>query len=91
MRALRGGNFYATCGPLIESIEYDGERVSIRCSPVQAARLVGPKANGMRAGAFDGSLLAQVEFALPRGWKYAYVELEDEQGRRAWTNSLLVT
>jgi hypothetical protein len=88
--ALRAGNFYSSCGPLIESIENDGDLVSIRCSPVQVARLVGPGSHGQRAGSLDGDLLTQAAFRVPAYWPYATLEIEDEQGRRAWTNPLFV-
>jgi hypothetical protein len=90
LSALRAGNFYASCGPRIDSIEYDGDEVSVRCSPVQVARLVGPGPHGERTGAFDGSLLTQATFKVPASWAYAYLEIEDAQGRRAWTNPLFV-
>ena len=80
LSALRVGNHYSTCGPLFESIEYDGDRVSIQCSPVQVARLVGPGWHGARTGSFDGSLLTRATFTIPPAWQYAYLEIEDEQG-----------
>ena len=30
-------------------------------------------------------------FEVPDDWGYAYIELEDYMGRRAWTNPLFVT
>ena len=90
LAALRAGNFYASCGPTFEAIEWDGERVRLRCSPVQVARLVGPKWHGERVGAFDGTLVREASFAIPAGWEYAYLEIEDEGGRRAWSNPLFI-
>jgi len=90
LSALKAGNFYSSCGPQIESIEYDGDKVSIQCSPVQVARLVGPGSHGDRTGSFDGSLLTHAAYEIPRSWRYAYLEIEDEQGRRAWTNPLFM-
>jgi hypothetical protein len=90
LSALRRGNFYSTRGPLFEAIEFDGEKVSIQCSPVRFARLVGPGWNGNRAGAFEGSLVTEAAFTVPPSWEYAYLELEDEQGLRAWTNPLFI-
>lgn len=90
MAALKAGNFYSSCGPVIETIAYDGNTVSVQCSPVQVARLVGPGSHGARTGAFDGTLLTQVAFKVPPSWRYAYVEIEDELGRRAWTNPLFI-
>jgi hypothetical protein len=35
-------------------------------------------------------LLTGAVFEIPRNWPYAYLEIEDEQGRRAWTNPLFI-
>lgn len=88
--ALRAGNYYSTTGPQFEAIEYDGEKLSLRCSPVKFARLVGPRSKGARIGYFDGSQLTEAEFSVDESWEYAYLEIEDEQGQRAWTNPLFI-
>lgn len=90
LAALRAGNFYSSCGPAFDSITFDGERVHFACSPVQFARLVGNRYNGERLGSFGGDLLSGGSFAVPSNWTYAYLELEDAQGRRAWSNPLFV-
>lgn len=86
--AVRAGNFYASTGPALESLAFDGENVSVRCSPAQFIRLVGPGWRGARVGAFDGSLFTEAVFSVPAAWIYAYIEVEDTAGRRAWTNNL---
>ncbi len=90
MAALWQGHFYSTCGPIIASLEYDGENMTVYSSPVQFARLVGPTHHGARVGSFDGHTLTEATFKIPPEWAYAYLELEDTCGRRAWTNTLLV-
>lgn len=90
LSAIKDGNFFSTCGPLFETIEFDAGRVSVCCSPVKFARLVGPASHGDRISAFDGSLLTEVAFTIPEHWRYAYLEIEDAQGLRAWTNPLFV-
>jgi hypothetical protein len=90
LSAIRAGNFYSSCGPRIESIESQGDEVTIRCSPVQFARLVGPGSRGARTGSFEGGLLTGATFKVPPSWQYACIEIEDEQGRRAWTNPLFL-
>ncbi len=89
LAALRAGNFYSTCGPRFEHIENVGHRVSARTSPVRFIRLVGPGSDGRRLGAFRGPLATEASFELPPEWPYAYLEIEDAQGRRAWTQSLV--
>jgi hypothetical protein len=90
LAAIHTGNFYASCGPEIYSIEYDGEQVTLQCSPVQFARIVGPRWSGDRVGSFNGNQVTQAAFKVPQDWEYVYLELEDAQGRRAWTNPLFV-
>jgi hypothetical protein len=89
--ALRAGNYYSSCGPAFHEIAYADGQVRLRTSPVQFARLVGPRWNGVRTGSFDGKLIEAATFALPEDWPYAYVEIEDAQGRRAWSNPLMNT
>lgn len=88
--AIRAGNYYSSCGPEIYSIQFDGEVVSIECSPAQFVRLVGPAWCGERMGSFNGKRITQAAFQIPQDWPYVYLEIEDERGRRAWTNPLFV-
>ena len=53
-------------------------------------RLVGPGPYGKRLGSPEGPLLTDARIDVPRGWAYVYVEIEDEAGRRAWTNNLFI-
>jgi hypothetical protein len=87
--AIRAGNFYSTCAPEFHSIELDGDTVKITTSPVAFVRLVGPDWLGQRIGSFDGELIAEAAFEIPPDWPWAYLELEDAHGRRAWTNPLV--
>lgn len=90
MSALRAGNFFSSRGPVFETIEYSEGRVSFRSSPVQFARLVGPRSAGARTGSFDGTLLTEGTFEIPPSWDYAVLEIEDSSGKRAWTNPLFL-
>jgi hypothetical protein len=88
INAIRRGNFYSSCGPEIKSIGFDGNELHVTMSPVRFARIAGPGPNGDRRGSFDGQLISSVSFTIPPEWRYAYLELEDEAGRLAWTNNL---
>jgi len=90
MGAIYRGNFYASCGPEFHSIRFDGTNVEVETSSVQFIRLVGPAYWGQRLGSFDDQRLTGARFAVPVEWDYAYLEIEDERGRRAWTNTLFV-
>ena len=88
MDAIRRGNYYSTCGPDFAEIEFDGAAVSVRTSPVRFIRLVGPGSKGQRRGSFGSERFTAATFTVPADWQYAYIEIEDECGRRAWTNTL---
>jgi hypothetical protein len=88
--AIRVGRFFSSCGPAFHSIAWDRSAVSFTSSPVQFARLVGPAHWGQRVGSFDDHLMTEGSFTVPETWSYAYLEIEDAQGRRAWTNALFV-
>ena len=89
--AVRAGNFYSTCGPAFHAIEADDAHVAVATSPVRFVRLAGPKWSGDRVGGFEGELITEAEFDVPADWDYAYLEIEDDQRRRAWTNTLFRT
>jgi hypothetical protein len=90
LEAIRAGNFYSTCGPEFVSITSDADSITVQTSPVQFIRLVGPAARGARIGSFDSQRFSEATFKVPRDWSYAYIEIEDEVGRRAWTNTLFI-
>lgn len=90
MAGIRTGNFYSTQGPEFKSITCAGDQVTIQTSPVQFVRLVGPADKGLRMGSFEGQMRDGATFKVPANWPYAYIEIEDERGRRAWTNTLFV-
>lgn len=86
--AIRCGNYYSSCGPEFHDIALKGGKIRISTSPVQMVRLVGPGRNGKRIGSFDGKTITEASFDLPEEWDFAYLEIEDRCGKRAWTNTL---
>ncbi len=91
LQALRTGNYYSSCGPEFHQIEYHAGKVQVTTSPVQLIRLVGPGKFGKHIGAAVNAELTSAEIEIPQHWSYAYLEIEDHQRRRAWTNTLFVT
>ncbi len=89
--AIKHGNFYSSCGPEFKSITFDSKFLHIESTPVQFIRLVGPAYCGWRVGSFDGQLLTQASVEIPMDWTHIYIELEDKEGKRAWSNTLFVT
>lgn len=88
LEAIRAGRFVSSCGPTIERLEAHDREVTVRCSPARFIRLVGPTHHGRRVAALDGPPVTAAAFAVPDDWAHARIEVEDEAGRRAWTNAL---
>lgn len=88
MTALRLGRFYSTTGPSFDSITYDGHRVTAQTSSIRFARLAGPASLGLRVATAGDAPMTEVSFDVPANWAYAYLNIEDERGRQAWTNTL---
>lgn len=87
---IRQGHFYSSCGPEIFSIELRESEVHVRCSPVKFARLAAPGGAGVRRGCFDEQSLTEISLPVNFDWTYMYLEIEDENGKKAWTNHLFV-
>ena len=90
MSAIRDGRYYSSCGPEFHKIEVHDRTVSIHTSSVQFVRLVGPGSRGARIGSFGDERITEGELEIPEGFPYVRVEVEDERGKRAWTNPLFV-
>jgi hypothetical protein len=61
--------------------------LELEFSPASQVWLIGPQWSGQRQAAPEGQTLTHASFTLP-DWPYCRVEIEDAQGRRAWTNPL---
>ena len=83
--SLFKGNFYSSRGPMFESIQVDENKIRVATSPVKYVRLVGPKSLGTWIVAEGNGIK---EFEIPSGWTYARLEIEDENGKCAWSNPL---
>lgn len=91
LQALKGGDFYATSGPAFYAFEYTGTSVRVETSPVRVIRLITPGLHGdFRVAASQDSPLNRAAFDLPDSWQPIRLELEDFQGRTAWSNPLFV-
>jgi hypothetical protein len=85
LRALFNGNFYSSQGPMFKWIRLDGNKIRVSTSHIKYIRLVGPKNLGNWIVSEENGVK---EFEIPSHWTYARLEIEDENGKRAWTNSL---
>jgi hypothetical protein len=88
LSSIRRGNFYASQGPEFKTIEYSASGVKVETSPVTYVRLIGARMAGSWIKAKGTEPLLQAEFQLPSDWPYARLEIEDTNGKRAWSNPL---
>ena len=102
LAALDSGSFYSSTGPEIEALETDGDDVVLRCSPARSVTLLTGRTKGARVNAGEGAYIYSGEvlgtnadgfvtgarLTRPRGTRHGRLEVEDEAGRRAWTNPL---
>jgi len=91
LEAIAAGRFYSTLGPVFDSIRVDDGHIHLRTSPVAAVRLVDNTSWGARVYPGRGRTVTEADFSLPAERASVRVEIEDEQGQRAWTNALLVS
>ena len=88
--AIRSGNFYSTTGPDYKSITIEqGNRIVIETSPVFHVRLTGQRGKFKYKGASNREPLTKITFRLPDDWDFARLEIEDADGKIAWSNPLL--
>lgn len=85
---IRRGNFYSSQGPEFKAIEYSADSVTVETSPVTYVRLIGPRMAGDWIKSGENKTVLQAKFKLPPEWPYARLEIEDADGKRAWSNPL---
>lgn len=87
--ALDNGRFYASQGPEIRQISYDGEEIVVESSPVETAIFYSnlPWVHGRCR---TGKAMTRQTYGVDRerGETYVRCELIDAFGRRAWTNPI---
>ena len=86
MQSLLSGRFYASSGPKILSVERDGDRVRVRCSPAQTIALIGKGSSGHACHAPVGELIEEAVLDWGRARDYVRLVVRDERGRGAWCN-----
>lgn len=104
LAALREGSFYSSTGPEIREVAVDDETIEIRCSPARSVTLLAGRAKGARVNAgasgyvYRGEILETDEageitaarLERPPRAPYGRLEIEDREGRTAWTNPLWI-
>jgi hypothetical protein len=100
LAALAAGAFYGSMGPMLHTVDHDGDAVEVRCSPVRSVTLVSGKTIGaaVNAGRLgyryagqvlatdDAGLVTHARLDVPPAARHVRVEITDPSGRKAWAN-----
>ena len=88
MAAIKAGHFYSSTGPEFKDIRIDDDGIiSIECTPVRYITFVSTPSLGYKFHAM-GEPLTKAEYPGRPGETYVRVEIEDFEGRRAWSNPI---
>jgi hypothetical protein len=83
--ALKAGHYYSSTGPQFFDLQVQaGEKVTLRCSPVDHITVTG---KGAQAVSVHGNGMIEGELSLRR-WNsnYCRVTIRDRHNERAWSN-----
>jgi len=84
--ALLKGNFYASEGPLINSLWYEDGEVHIATSPVKEITITKPNRNIVPAKE-NGNLITEASFSVEETDGYFFITAIAENGTKAYTNA----
>ena len=88
--ALKQGRFYASTGPRIERIAWDGERLHVTTEPVQGIAVMSEQGP---VGVVHGGhgTVTQLEWSREgQSCRYVRVELHRHDGRKAWAQPVFL-
>jgi hypothetical protein len=87
LAALKAGDFYASSGPEIDTIESVDDRLIVECPPAVQVIATG---NGSTSQRVRGGGISRAEFSLERFRKHGFVRVTvvGEDGGRAWSNPI---
>ncbi len=91
LQALKAGAFFSTQGPVFHEIVVENSTIHLKCTPVKAVKWrtfgkVGYVEYASRNTPLTGSCLPE----WFRPCKYIRIEIEDYDGKRAWSNPIFV-
>ena len=84
IKALKAGDYFASCGPAFTSIRLDGNMLHVTCSPVDRIVIA---AGGHRSFATSGNGMTEARIEISStDFEFFRVVLTDRAGKQAWSN-----
>lgn len=82
--ALKAGHYYASCGPEIHCVSFDGSTIRVECSPAREIRFVAADTAGFCECSWGRPPITRSRYVVGGRERYVRIEIVDEAGRRAW-------
>ena len=84
IKALKAGDYFASCGPAFTSIRLDGNMLQVTCSPVDRIVIA---AGGHRSFATSGNGMTEARIEISStDFEFFRVVLIARPGKQAWSN-----
>ena len=91
IEAIGTGCYYASCGPIIEDFRVADRIAKVKCSPVKEIHFMAQRCYGESFYAEEGDLMTAQQLALHEQVRYVRAEVVDEEGKRAWSNPIVLS
>ena len=88
MDSLRRGLFYSSNGPTIFDVEVNSSFIHVKTSPAKAINFVADRSLGRRFTA-STEPITEATYKVRGREKYVRIEVEDWEGKMAWTNPII--
>ena len=87
IRALERGDFYASTGPVIKALTFQGEKIHLECS--QASRVIMHRSPKSAISCYDpsGAPVTSADFEFPERPGYVYFSVLGQDGTSAHTRA----
>ncbi len=89
LKAMNQGRFYASQGPEIKGIEKKGEEIIIETSPVSRITVCSERC-WVGGRCVQGEGLTERIYKPKPGEKHVRFQITDENGRKAWSNPIML-
>jgi len=90
LSSIKAGQFYASNGPEIRDITYEGDTIVAKTSPSASIGFISTPSRGTKYWSINGSIM-EAAYKPRKGETYIRVEATDERGRTAWSNPIYLT
>ena len=83
VRALEQGRFYASTGPSITCLSFDGKKVHMEFTAAARAMMHMSPKRAVSVCNHDGSPITQADFVIPDDAPYVYFSVRTAEGKQA--------